>query len=148
MQVWFCSSQGIALLQESNDESDRNQRTNRQRKSLLPWTRSRGKSRDRTASIENVSSCSGSHTSLASWDLAIPVSLCRVILPEGSSAVINIQQHQTVHYLISKLLEKRAMPYNSFQVISTATDKVIISSTRYLLRYAICGSNEKVRIWG
>ena len=71
-----------------------------------------------------MSSCSGSRTSLASWDLAAPSSLCRVILPDGSSAVLNIQPEENVHYMISKLLEKRSMPYNSFHVISTDTDKV------------------------
>lgn len=115
----------VSAVQECTDETDRNHRSSRRRRSLLPWTRSRCKSRDRTtASTENISSCSGSHTSLASWDLALPISLCRVILPDSSSAVLNVQPQETVHYLISKLLEKRAMPYNSFQVVFTATDKV------------------------
>lgn len=106
---------------------EKSHRSSRRRRSLLPWSRSRCKSRDRVdraASTENVSSCSGSHTSLASWDLALPTSLCRVILPDGSSAVLNIQPEENVHHLIGKLLEKRSMPYNSFQVILTATDKV------------------------
>ncbi|XP_075222351.1 regulator of G protein signaling family member locomotion defects isoform X2 [Lycorma delicatula] len=95
------------------------------RKSLLPWSRkSRCKSRDRVAE-DAESSVSSSRSSLASWDLTLTGSLCRVVLPDGATAVVQIRPPQTIRQLVQRLLEKRALRYSHFQVFMGHSNKAL-----------------------
>lgn len=111
----------ISQLKKSRSDADE-----RQRKSLLPWSRkTRAKSRDRVSLDRDDSSISSSRSSLTTWDVPLSSGLCRVILPDGSTAVVHTRPNQTVRYLISRLLDKRALAYNDFQVVHNYLNKVI-----------------------
>uniref|UniRef100_A0A1B6DR03 Regulator of G-protein signaling loco n=1 Tax=Clastoptera arizonana TaxID=38151 RepID=A0A1B6DR03_9HEMI len=107
-------------------KKSRSDAEDRRRKTLLPWSRkSRCKSRDHSASNQDDSeSVCSSRSSLASWDLTSS-SLCRVILPDGATAVVQIKPPQTVRQLILRLLEKRALRYTNFQVLISGLNKVV-----------------------
>ncbi|CAB0011575.1 unnamed protein product, partial [Nesidiocoris tenuis] len=108
-------------LKKSRSDADE-----RQRKSLLPWSRkTRAKSRDRVSLDRDDSSISSSRSSLTTWDVPLSSGLCRVILPDGSTAVVHTRPNQTVRYLISRLLDKRALAYNDFQVVHNYLNKPI-----------------------
>ncbi|XP_046658243.1 regulator of G-protein signaling loco isoform X2 [Homalodisca vitripennis] len=94
----------------------------RRRKSLLPWSRkARCKSRDRS----DAESVSSSRSSLASWDLALGPALCRVVLPGGATAVVQICPPQTVGQLVVRLLDKRGLRYPNFQVFIGHSSKTV-----------------------
>ncbi|XP_039283036.1 regulator of G-protein signaling loco [Nilaparvata lugens] len=124
-------------LKKSRSDAEERSR----RKSFKPWSRkSRCKSRDRVAgaatatgddvdaeSSVSLSSRRSSRSSLASWDLALNSgSLCRVVLPDGATTVVQIRPPQTVRQLVQRLLEKRALGYAHFQVFLAHSDKPLI----------------------
>uniref|UniRef100_A0A8D8Q0L3 Regulator of G-protein signaling loco n=2 Tax=Cacopsylla melanoneura TaxID=428564 RepID=A0A8D8Q0L3_9HEMI len=122
------------LLQQKSPPQLKKSRSDvdeRRRKSLLPWTRS--KSRDRSLGDGHASdslsargdsfsgrgdslSLSSSRSSLASWDVTMSQALCRVALPDQSTAVVQIKPDQSIREVVMAILEKRALAYNSFQV--------------------------------
>ncbi|XP_054260544.1 regulator of G-protein signaling loco isoform X2 [Macrosteles quadrilineatus] len=114
-----------SLIQaHSKLKKSRSDAEERRRKSLLPWSRkARCKSRDRDRS--DAESVSSSRSSLASWDLTLSVSLCRVVLPDGATAVVQIRPPQTVGQLVVRLLDKRGLRYNSFQVFVGHSNKQV-----------------------
>lgn len=94
---------------------------------MLPWTRkARAKSRDRYGGTydHDNSSVSSSRSSLTTWDLSLSSGLCRIVLPDGSTAVIHTRADQTVRDVIMHLLKKRSLCYNDFQVFHNYTNKV------------------------
>ncbi|XP_014275009.1 regulator of G-protein signaling loco isoform X2 [Halyomorpha halys] len=116
-------SQVHSKLKKSRSDADE-----RRRKSLLPWTKkTRTKSRDRFGGVldHDNSSVSSSRSSLTTWDLSLSSGLCRVILPDGSTAVIHTRPDQTVRDTVSRLLLKRSLSYNDFQVFHSYTNKAI-----------------------
>lgn len=126
--MYFCFQ-----LKKSRSDAD-----DRRRKSLLPWSRSRSrcKSRDRSISVAGSSeqdkdtvSTGSSRWSLASWDLALSSTLCRVVLPDDATAVVQIKPDQTIRQMVTKLLEKRALNYNCFQVFVGQSTKVRVNDS-------------------
>jgi len=115
-----------STLQQTHSKlkKSRSDAEERRRKSLLPWSRkARCKSRDRDRS--DAESVSSSRSSLASWDLPLSAALCRVVLPDGATAVVQIRPPQTVGQLVVRLLDKRGLRYNSFQVYLGHSNKQV-----------------------
>lgn len=126
MGIFIITNSIYIFLQLKKSRSDAE---DRRRKSLLPWSRkSRCKSRDRSvaSSHDDSESVCSSRSSLASWDLALSTALCRVVLPDGATAVVQIRPPQTIRQLILRLLDKRALRYTHFQVFLSHSNKVII----------------------
>ncbi|XP_018328425.1 regulator of G-protein signaling loco isoform X3 [Agrilus planipennis] len=119
----------------------------RRRKSLLPWHRkNRSKSKDRGETEYNLKKDTGtsndlthrlgrseihnSKTSLISQEsgkflpddssLTCRNPLCRVILNNGSTTVVQIKKDETIQELINRVLEKRGIVYSCYEVF---TDK-------------------------
>ncbi|KAK9891093.1 hypothetical protein WA026_013414 [Henosepilachna vigintioctopunctata] len=125
----------------------------RRRKSLLPWHRkTRSKSKDRPTNGETTpasvivdSGCRrneihSSKSSLTSLDLAMANNfqnqkddpdafagtvLCRVSLGNCSTTVVQIKQSESVQELVQRLLEKRGLNYNSFEVYTDRQSKPV-----------------------
>ncbi|KAI5705946.1 hypothetical protein M8J75_003350 [Diaphorina citri] len=70
-------------------------------------------------------SLSSSRSSLASWDLTTGQSLCRVLLPDRSTAVVQVKPDQSIREVVMGILEKRALAYNSFQVFLGNNSKAL-----------------------
>ncbi|KAG5893133.1 hypothetical protein JTB14_034153 [Gonioctena quinquepunctata] len=49
--------------------------------------------------------------------------LCRVILSNGTTTVVQIKESETIQGLVTRLLEKRGLSYNSFEVLTNKHDK-------------------------
>ncbi|XP_014249405.1 regulator of G-protein signaling loco isoform X2 [Cimex lectularius] len=115
-------AQSHPKLKKSRSDAD-----DRRRKSLLPWTRkARAKSRDRGNSYEqDNSSVSSSRSSLTTWDVPLSTGLCRVVLPDGSTAVVHTRPNHTVRHLITRLLDKRALCYSDFHIINSYLNKTV-----------------------
>lgn len=77
-----------------------------------------------------------SHSSLTSLDLASNQDLfkadsssdsrtllCRVLLSNGSTTVVQIKENETISQLVSRLLEKRGLSYSSFEVLTNKHPK-------------------------
>ncbi|XP_049804565.1 regulator of G-protein signaling loco isoform X2 [Schistocerca nitens] len=80
------------------------------------------------------SDVTSSRSSLASWDLALRGSfsrqsvtsgelgeretctLCRVILADGATTVVQTRKHENVKDMVKRLLDKRGLHYSSFEV--------------------------------
>ncbi|KAL3289063.1 hypothetical protein HHI36_003505, partial [Cryptolaemus montrouzieri] len=123
----------------------------RRRKSLLPWHRkSRSKSKERLENGDFLSArqehCGqkneihSSRSSLTSLDLAITNNLqnqkedtesftgsvlCRMILGNCSTTVVQIKPTETVQDLVQRLLEKRGLNYTSFEVYTDRHSKPV-----------------------
>lgn len=52
-------------------------------------------------------------------------SLCRVILSDGATTIIQTRQHETVRTLIDRLLEKRGFSYEAYEGFVAGTNKPI-----------------------
>lgn len=114
----------FTCLQLKKSRSDADER---RRKSLLPWSRkARAKSRDRVNFDPDDSSMSSSRSSLTTWEVPLSSNLCRVVLSDGSTAVVHTRPNQTVRHMISRLLDKRALSYSDFQVVHSYPNKVNI----------------------
>ena len=90
------------------------------------------------------SDVTSSRSSLASWDLALRGSfsrqsvtsgegessctLCRVILPDGATTVVQTRSSESVRDLVLRLLDKRGLRYSAFEVFFGTNIKVIASS--------------------
>lgn len=90
------------------------------------------------------SDVTSSRSSLASWDLALRGSfsrqsvtsgegessctLCRVILPDGATTVVQTRSSESVRDLVLRLLDKRGLRYSAFEVFFGANVKVNASS--------------------
>jgi regulator of G-protein signaling len=90
------------------------------------------------------SDVTSSRSSLASWDLALRGSfsrrsvtsgegensyaLCRVILPDGATTVVQTRSSETVRDLVLRLLDKRGLRYSAFEVFYGSNIKVIAGS--------------------
>lgn len=113
----------------------------RRRKSLLPWHRKtqRSKSKDRTDSERSRELCDSKSDTDSVQDLTLKnriqsqedlygtrTALCRVNLSNGSTTVVQIKESESVQQLVSRLLEKRAIFYSSFEVFTNKHSKVII----------------------
>lgn len=123
----------------------------RRRKSLLPWHRkARCKSKDRSddgllqagyksthGSNSNLSSdLHSSRSSLSSFDAAISSrglndsdetksSLCRVMLNDGATTIVQTRPTESVRELVDRLLEKRAIYYQAFEGFLAGCSKAI-----------------------
>lgn len=51
--------------------------------------------------------------------------LCRVILSDGATTVVQVRQKETVRELILRLLEKRGLHYSSFELFSAGSSKPV-----------------------
>ena len=98
---------------------------------MVPWARkTRAKSRDRGGTDasdvheQDNTSVSSSRSSLTAWDVPLSAGLCRVVLPDGSTAVVHTRPNHSVRHLISRLLDKRALVYTDFQVFLSYINKV------------------------
>lgn len=113
----------------------------RRRKSLLPWHRkTRCKSRDRTTDDENgntlnknngngntlkssttsINDVHSSRSSLSSFDAVVSdenkSTLCRVILPDGATTILQTKLTENIRGLIQRLLDKRGLDFKAFEV--------------------------------
>lgn len=89
------------------------------------------------------SDVTSSRSSLASWDLALRGSfsrqsvtsgegescctLCRVILPDGATTVVQTRSSESVRDLVLRLLDKRGLHYSAFEVFDGTNVKVSAS---------------------
>ena len=125
----------------------------RRRKSLLPWHRkTRCKSKDREEAKESMkNSTSSSNTlkhnsnhsagdihssrsSLSSFDATISKissfdedarsSLCRVILSNGATTIVQTKCNETIRELVERLLDKRGITYQAYEAFLSGTNKV------------------------
>lgn len=125
----------------------------RRRKSLLPWHRkTRCKSKDRDENKESMkNSTSSSNTlkhasnhsagdihssrsSLSSFDATISKissfdedtrsSLCRVILSNGATTIVQTKVNETIRELVERLLDKRGIVYHAYEAFLSGTAKV------------------------
>ncbi|XP_026274347.1 regulator of G-protein signaling loco isoform X2 [Frankliniella occidentalis] len=99
--------------------------------------------REQYDTVSIRSDVTSSRSSLASWDLALRgslsrqsvtsgdtserenSSLCRVILPDGATTVVQTRYNETVSDLIQRLLEKRGLHYQHFQVFLGSNPKAV-----------------------
>jgi regulator of G-protein signaling len=124
----------------------------RRRKSLLPWHRkARCKSKDREENKESMkNSTSSSNTlkhnsnhsvgdihssrsSLSSFDATISKissfdedtrsSLCRVILSNGATTIVQTKVNETIRELVERLLDKRGISYQAYEAFLSGTTK-------------------------
>lgn len=124
----------------------------RRRKSLLPWHRkARCKSKDRDENKESMkNSTSSSNTlkqssnhsiadihssrsSLSSFDATISKissfdedtrsSLCRVILSNGATTIVQTKVNETIRELVERLLDKRGICYQAYEAFLSGTTK-------------------------
>lgn len=122
----------------------------RRRKSLLPWhrkTRSKSKERNGEEKKENFklhsntnlvsnSDIHSSRSSLSSFDAVLSKSydssessdiprnlLCRVILADGATTIVQTRSTETIRELVDRLLEKRGISYTCFEVFSSGNTK-------------------------
>lgn len=110
----------------------------RRRKSLLPWHRkTRSKSKDRNeekkgeANNHPSSNIYSSRSSLSSFDAVLSVEssdnqrsqLCRVILPNGATTIVQTRPTETIRELVVRLLEKRGLSYTCFEVFVSESSK-------------------------
>lgn len=51
-------------------------------------------------------------------------SLCRVLLNNGSTTVVQINPSETIQQLVTRLLEKRGLIYSTFEVYTDKHSKV------------------------
>ncbi|XP_021917974.1 regulator of G-protein signaling loco isoform X3 [Zootermopsis nevadensis] len=88
--------------------------------------------RDTDDTVSVRSDVTSSRSSLASWDLALRGSfsrqsvtsgegetcctLCRVILPDGATTVVQTRSSESIRDLILRLLDKRGLHYSAFEV--------------------------------
>lgn len=127
----------------------------RRRKSLLPWHRkTRCKSKDRDENKESMkNSTSSSNTlkhnsnhstgdihssrsSLSSFDATISKissfdedtrsALCRVILSNGATTIVQTKVNETIRELVERLLDKRGICYQAYEAFLSGTNKVRI----------------------
>lgn len=125
----------------------------RRRKSLLPWHRkTRCKSKDREENKESMKNSTSSsntltkhHTnhstgdihssrsSLSSFDATISKinsfdedtrTLCRVILSNGATTIVQTKVNETIRELVERLLEKRGICYQAYEAFLSGTAKV------------------------
>ncbi|KAJ6635573.1 Regulator of G-protein signaling loco [Pseudolycoriella hygida] len=114
----------------------------RRRKSLLPWHRKvRCKSKDRAEEKPQTVAASGtlkvthsgsdlhsSRSSLSSFDAAISCrannqtecdenksSLCRVILSDGATTIVQTKPNESIRELVERLLEKRGISFQAYE---------------------------------
>ncbi|XP_050297452.1 regulator of G-protein signaling loco isoform X2 [Anthonomus grandis grandis] len=90
----------------------------------------------RLLSVSDVRDVHSSHSSLTSLDLAASqdvrtensesrTSLCRVLLSNGSTTVVQIKEDETIQELIARLLEKRGLTYSSYEVFTNKHPKAL-----------------------
>lgn len=135
----------------------------RRRKSLLPWNRkTRCKSKDRDEikeSMKNSTSSSNtlkhnsnhsagdihsSRSSLSSFDATISKissfdedtrsSLCRVILSNGATTIVQTKNNETIRELVERLLDKRGICYQAYEAFLSGTNKVRFDANLKLRR--------------
>jgi regulator of G-protein signaling len=114
------------------------------RKSLLSWHRRRSRCKSNTCekikdsvskdSLNNIHrEIESSRSSLSSFDAAISKisndeeignSLCRLILSNGVTTIVQVKPNETIRILVDRLLEKRGMKYNAYDVMFQGTTKV------------------------
>ncbi|XP_045454750.1 regulator of G-protein signaling loco [Melitaea cinxia] len=87
--------------------------------SLLPW-KARAASRDRSAASTQEDTgltdvVKSSQTGNGSC------SLCRVVLPDGATSVVGVDDAVTVKRLVDRLLQRRNLPCSSYDVLVRAT---------------------------
>lgn len=96
--------------------------------------------RDTDDTVSVRSDVTSSRSSLASWDLALRGSfsrqsvtsgegetcctLCRVILPDGATTVVQTRSSESIRDLILRLLDKRGLHYSAFEVFDGNSVKV------------------------
>lgn len=113
------------------------------RKSLLSWHRRRSRCKsntcEKTPMKDSISKESlhreieSSRSSLSSFDAAISKisndeeignSLCRLILSNGVTTIVQVKPNETIRTLVDRLLDKRGMKYNAYDVMFQGTTKV------------------------
>lgn len=116
------------------------------RKSLLSWHRRRSRCKSNTCeklkdaeSRESLNHLNqremqSSRSSLSSFDAAISKvsndeeigsSLCRLILLNGVTTIVQVKPNETIRTLVDRLLEKRGMKYNAYDVMLAGTTKTL-----------------------
>lgn len=140
-----CASNGNSPTAATKIKKSLSNAEDRRRKSLLPWHRkARCKSKDRAddggllqagggykvhGSNSNLSSdLHSSRSSLSSFDAAISSrggglndsdetksSLCRVMLHDGATTIVQTRASESVRELVERLLEKRGIYYQAFE---------------------------------
>lgn len=55
--------------------------------------------------------------------------LCRVLLSNGSTTVVQIKESETIQQLVTRLLDKRGITYSSFEVFTNKQPKVSLTHT-------------------
>lgn len=116
------------------------------RKSLLSWHRRRSRCKSNTCeklkdsesreSLNNIHhrEMQSSRSSLSSFDAAISKvsndeeigsSLCRLILSNGVTTIVQVKPNETIRILVDRLLEKRGMKYNAYDVMLHGTTKTL-----------------------
>lgn len=116
------------------------------RKSLLSWHRRRSRCKSNTCeklkdsvsreSLNNIHhrEIESSRSSLSSFDAVISKvsndedigsSLCRLILSNGVTTIVQVKPNETIRTLVDRLLEKRGMKYNAYDVMLHGTSKTL-----------------------
>lgn len=144
----FTSSSISSKLKKSLSNAE-----DRRRKSLLPWHRkTRCKSKDRSEETtsdladgrlrpcdRSQSDIHSSRSSLSSFDAVLSSrhnpdsadessnksSLCRVILSDGATTIVQTKTSETAHDLFNRLLEKRGICYHAYEGFVVGTSKPI-----------------------
>ncbi|KAJ8924390.1 hypothetical protein NQ315_007186 [Exocentrus adspersus] len=96
--------------------------------------------------VNEIGNLHSSHSSLTSLDLAITyqdvtksmlanqdelgvngtrTALCRVVLSNGSTTVVQIKESETIQQLVTRLLDKRGIAYSSFEVFTNKHPKPV-----------------------
>jgi regulator of G-protein signaling len=98
--------------------------------------------RDTDDTVSVRSDVTSSRSSLASWDLALRGSfsrqsvtsgegetyctLCRVILPDCATTVVQTRSSESIRDLVLRLLDKRGLRYSAFEVFDGTNVKVSV----------------------
>lgn len=61
--------------------------------------------------------------------------LCKVLLNNGSTTVVQIKESETIQQLVTRLLDKRGITYSSFEVFTNKQPKVNIITYRFIIKY-------------
>lgn len=143
--AWGSQTTPVKLKKSLSNAEDR------RRKSLLPWHRkTRSKSKDRNEEknesrkasttnlvvVSNSDDLHSSRSSLSSFDAVLSKSydssessenprnlLCRVILADGATTIVQTRSTETVRELVERLLEKRGIAYTCFEVFTSGNSK-------------------------
>lgn len=153
LRIYPIDSKAAAAATNTKLKKSLSNAEDRRRKSLLPWHRKpRSKSKDRNEEAQSnlndnrlkpcdrsQSDIHSSRSSLSSFDAVLSsrhnldsadeaaslCSLCRVILNDGATTIVQTRDSETAHELIDRLLEKRGITYQAYEGFVVGTNKPI-----------------------